>query len=317
VTENQPPPPGSQPPPPGGQPPPPGIQPPPPVHVQLPAPVYVQPVYVQPQAEKKGRSGCLTALLVVGVLAVLGIIAVVVLATLAVESVDNALDDAAAESAELETEESDAAGSSDEVDDAAVESAELETEESDVGGSSDEVDDVGPCTLLDDQTVLLDITNNSSKQSSYIIDVNFLDVAGVRVGDEPFIVNHIRPGERALEPSFAFDTAGGATCEIAEVHRNAAESPDDISEVSCEVTGEDVFGDVATKLIAANSSSKLSDYFIDVALIRDGLRFGTGFASIENVRPGESAPDDGFSTADGPAAGVTCDVVYVQRTASE
>jgi hypothetical protein len=265
------------------------------------------PLYVQPQPEKKGRSGCLTALLVVGVLAVLGIIAIVVLAAVAVESVDNALDDAAAESAELETEESDAAGATDELGGATDE----------LGGASDEVDDVGPCTLTDSQTVTLDITNNSSKQSSYIIDVNFLDASGMRVGAEPFFVNHIRPGERAVEPSFAFDTAGGTTCEIAEVQRIAAESPDDISEVSCEVTGEDVLGDVSTRLIAANGSSKLSDYFIDMALIRDGLRFGTGFASIENVRSGESAPGDGFSTADGPAAGVTCDVVYVQRTASE
>ena len=68
-----------------------------------------------------------------------------------------------------------------------------------VAGAADEVDDVGPCTLVDSDTITLDVTNNSSDQSNYLIDVNFLDAAGQRVSDETFFLNHLRSGERALQ----------------------------------------------------------------------------------------------------------------------
>ena len=187
----------------------------------------------------------------------------------------------------------------------------------DVTGAADEVDDVGPCRWIDDETVELDITNNSSEQSSYVIDINFLDAAGDRVGDEPFFVNYVRPGERAVEESFIFDSAGGVDCEIAEVERFAAPSPHDVDEVTCETNGLDFADDIATTFRASNGSSETSDYFVTAALVRDGIRVGTAFASIENVRPDESAPGDGFSVVDGPDVGVSCEVVHVSRTSSE
>ena len=186
-----------------------------------------------------------------------------------------------------------------------------ESASSEASGESGEVSDVGPCTMVDAETVLLDVTNNSSEQSSYIIDVNYLDENGERVGDESFFINYIRPGEHALEESFALSTAGGATCEVAEVERFSAESPDDVAEVTCEVTGVDVLDDISTALTATNSSSELSDYLITAALVRDGTRIGTVTAVIENIDAGESAPGEGFSTVNGPADGVTCEVVYV------
>ena len=185
-----------------------------------------------------------------------------------------------------------------------------------VGGAADEIDDVAPCTLIDSETVLLDVTNNSSEQSSYIIDVNYLDETGQRVGDEPFFVNYVRPGERALEPTFVFDTGGGSACEIAEVDRISAESTGNLAEVTCEVTGVDFGEDIATALTVTNSSSELSDYFVTGTLVRDGVRVGTVSGFIENVQPGASAPGEGFSTVDGPAEGVTCEVVNVDRTSS-
>ena len=176
--------------------------------------------------------------------------------------------------------------------------------------------DVGPCTLLSEDTIIYEVTNNSSKQSSYFIDVNFLNDAGERVGDETTILSNLRPGETALEEQFVFDTAGGTACEIAEVDRFASESADDVTEVSCEVTGLDFLEDIETKLVATNGSSKLSDYLITVTIIRDGVRVGTAFASIENVKPGESAPGDGFGATPGPAEGATCETVDVSRTDS-
>ena len=176
--------------------------------------------------------------------------------------------------------------------------------------------DVGPCTLLSEDAVIFEVTNNSSKQSSYFIDVNFLDDAGQRVGDETTILNYLRPGETAVEEHFVFDTAGGTSCEIAEVDRFAAESNDDVAEVTCEITGVDFVDDLETKLVATNGSSKLSDYLISVTVTRDGVRVGSGFGSVENVKPGESAPGDGFSTTPGPAEGASCETVHVTRTDS-
>jgi hypothetical protein len=172
--------------------------------------------------------------------------------------------------------------------------------------------------MPDRENVLLDVTNDSSEQSSYIIDVNYLDAAGQRVADEPFFVNYVRAGERAQEETAAFSaTRRTASCEIAEVERISAPSTDDTSEVTCEVTGVDFIRDLTTAITATNNSSDVSDYLITAALVRDDIRIGTVDAVVENVRPGQSAPGDGFTTADGPARGVTCEPVYVVRTSSE
>lgn len=184
-------------------------------------------------------------------------------------------------------------------------------------GESDEIDDVGPCEFVDAETIVLDITNDSSEQSSYLIDVNFLDDGGQRLGDETFFVNYLRAGERTTEPQFVLDSSGGVACEVAEVDRFASVSDGDVGEVTCEITGLDFLDDIETAFTASNGSSELSDYFVTAALVRDGVRVGTSFGSIENVKPGESAPGDGFSTTDGPVDGVSCEIVNVLRTSSE
>jgi hypothetical protein len=271
---------------------------PPPLAAPLPGatPPTAQPPFIPAVPQQKKKGGCLKWVLIAFAILV-GIIVI---------------------GAIVGTSDDDNSATTDQNDDPADGSDEASPDNSsNAAGSADEIDDVGPCTLVDSETVLLDVTNNSGKQSSYLIDVNFLDAAGQRVGDEPFFLNYLRPGERALEESFAFDTAGGTSCEIAEVERFSAESPDDINEVACEVTGEDFIGDIATRLVATNGSSKLSDYLITATLVRDGVRIGDVSALVENIRPGESAPTDGFSVVDGPAAGVNCEVVYVERLASE
>lgn len=178
-----------------------------------------------------------------------------------------------------------------------------------------EADDIESCTFIDSETLDIAGTNNSSKQSSYFVEVVFTG-GGTRTGDETFFVNYIRPGERFVERAFVFEGDGADACEVASVERVSDESPNDVSEVTCEITGEDVLGDIAGTLTATNGSSESSDYSISVSLVRDGVRIGVGNALTENVRPGESAPTDLFTTVDGPADGVTCDVVHVQRTAA-
>lgn len=307
------------------QPPPPN-QPPPPYQPPPPGQPYQQPYGASPvEPPKKKRSGCLVALAVVGVLAILGVIAVVVIAALAVNSVEDALDEASAEldaDQELPPVTEDVEGGEPVATEATEEAVIDEGGEEPAAGEStaaggDEALDVTECQIIDENTVSFALTNNSSKQSSYIIDANYLDGSGARIGDEPFFVNYIRPGETAVEPSFGVVPDGGVTCEIAEVERFAAESDDDIGEVTCAVAGVDFVDDIATELVATNGSSKLSDYLISFAIVRNDVRVGSGFASIDNVRPGESAPGDGFSSVDGPAEGATCEVVHVTRIASE
>lgn len=187
-----------------------------------------------------------------------------------------------------------------------------------VVGDPDVIGDAGPCEIVDRENILLDITNSSSEQSDFIITMNFFDAAGQRIGDEPFFVTYLQPGQRALEESFAFETENpdASTCEVAEVERVASEPSDDTSIATCEVVGVDFADDIDLDLSVTNNGTVTSDYSIDMAIIRDDLRIGTAFGSVENVTPGQSAPSDGFSFVPGPADGVTCEVVHLSRTPS-
>lgn len=176
-----------------------------------------------------------------------------------------------------------------------------------------EADDVASCGIIDEDTIQLDVTNHSTTQSSYIVDVDYLDAGGVRISDGSTIVKDLRPGEHAVEAVIVLDAEGASACEIAEVERFETESTHDVGEVTCAVTGLDIFDDIAISFTATNGSSKLSNYVVNAALIRDGIRIATVVGSIENVSPGESASGDGLRTVDGPAEGVTCETVSVAR----
>ncbi len=97
-------------------------------------------------------------------------------------------------------------------------------------GQSDaeELAEVGACTLgppdfADDATATLTATNSSSKISDYLIEVAFLDSAGVRIGHGTSIINSVRPGESAPGDVTSFSPAANITsCEVASVMRNEA-----------------------------------------------------------------------------------------------
>ena len=186
-------------------------------------------------------------------------------------------------------------------------------------GDADVVGDVGPCSIVDSETILVDITNSSAEQSDFTITMNFFDAAGGRVGDEPFYVNNVQPGQRAIEESYSFETENPdiASCEVAEVERYASSPSDETSDVSCEVTGLDFADDIEIGLVVTNNGADTADYSINVAIIRDDVRIGTGFGTIDNVTPGQRAPGDGFTFVSGPVDGATCDVVNVSRSESE
>lgn len=261
----------------------------------------------------------LFGLMLVGLVLVGGCAALVVVAAVAGDDSSDADAPAASvtteRSASTTTTGSESAPSNG-ADDASNDESDGDDEPAEPEPAGDEADDIQGCTVVDDRNIRIELTNNSSKTSSYWLDVALRDDSGRRVGDDTTFITHVRSGEQVSELGFVFDMAGGTECEVIEVNRTAAESPDDLGEVICTVSGEDSLGDIDAEVVATNGSSKTSTYSVTAALVRDGVRIGNGSAVIENVAVGESAPEDLLTTTDGPADGVSCEVVHVERTFS-
>jgi flagellar basal body-associated protein FliL len=195
-----------------------------------------------------------------------------------------------------------------------IDTTTAETDLEVVGG--DEALDAGVCTRLDSETMTIAVTNNSPKTSSYFLTVGYFD-AGQRVADSTELLNHLRPGEQSLETFILFDVPAG-DCEVIEVERFASESaPGEMAELSpCEVADANVLGHMTATVTATNGTPETSNYSVEVAFVNsEGVRVGNGFAFIEAVRAGESAPSEIFSVLD-EQPGLTCDVVAVIRNAS-
>ena len=187
------------------------------------------------------------------------------------------------------------------------------TAEATPAASGTEADDVQRCSVLDDETIELEVVNNSSETSIYWITTVYRDADGNRLGDELHIVSNLRPGERTIEEVFAFDVQG-VSCDAADVDRYSAESESDELDdgVSCTLTGRDFVDDLTAEIIVLNDSSQTSDYIVEVAFVReDGVRVGTGTAFINAVAADETAPGDVFSTVDADAS--SCDIVSISR----
>ena len=185
-------------------------------------------------------------------------------------------------------------------------------------GPGDGLDDVVSCERTDPQTIVLEVVNNSSDTSSYVITVGFFDNAGNRLADEPMFLNYLRPGERAIEEQFTFDEQG-TVCEVLAVDRFAAGSGvADLAQASaCEIGADpDALGSIEASLSVTNDSSETSDFAVDVVFVDpDGIRRGSGATYIQAVRSGETAPGEIFTILDHDA-GYSCDIVSVTRLAS-
>lgn len=187
------------------------------------------------------------------------------------------------------------------------------TDDLEASGAADEIDDVRSCSWVGDE-VVIELVNNSSKTSDYVVTTAYLDEGGRRVGDEVQFLNAVRPDEEVREKLLAGEepTAG---CDVIDVERYAAESAaEEFAEVGpCELGPPDFADDATATLTATNSSSEISDYFVDAAFLDDaGVRIGHGTTNVSSVRPGESAPGDVLSFSD--AAGImSCEVVSVTR----
>lgn len=141
----------------------------------------------------------------------------------------------------------------------------------------DEAADAVSCTRVDKDTIVIELLNHSSKSSSYSLTIGYFDDGGQRVGDGAVFVNHLRPGERAIEETFVFEDVG-TVCEIVSVERMAAESnAGELDEAGACQLGDaaNVLGSFDATVSATNGSPETSNYLIDVALVdSDNVRRG-------------------------------------------
>ncbi len=172
------------------------------------------------------------------------------------------------------------------------------------------------CEIIDDTTLLVEVVNETATIQSYFLTIGFFE-DGARLGDTVAIVGNLRPGERTIEETFYFDQSG-SECEILETDGFEVGYDDDaLADVSpCAITGVSTFGDLESELTVTNSGSGTADYSVQLAFVDSGgIRRGSGFANVEAVRAGETAPTDVFTLAE-PADDLVCEVVGVDRTES-
>lgn len=113
--------------------------------------------------------------------------------------------------------------------------------------------------------------------------------------------------------------AGGGS-DHSGASKKAADSKTQLEEVTISKCGPpDAIGVVYVEGIADNTSSKRSDYYIDVTVTSaDGTKIGTGSTIAQNVEPGQKAVWKAITDTDSSAwsGAATCKVVKVERDAS-
>jgi hypothetical protein len=96
------------------------------------------------------------------------------------------------------------------------------------GGAADPAGDVEITACEVDPTLhwpsaQVKITNKSSKSSNYIINIEFLDSSGTRIGEGLAATNNLEPGKVATQKAQgAAEANGKVSCKVAKVTRYAA-----------------------------------------------------------------------------------------------
>jgi hypothetical protein len=69
----------------------------------------------------------------------------------------------------------------------------------------------------------LEIVNHSDAKANYIVSIEFVDAAGVRLGEGMAATNSLAPGQKAKAKAQSLsDTSGKVTCKVAKVTRYPA-----------------------------------------------------------------------------------------------
>jgi hypothetical protein len=95
-------------------------------------------------------------------------------------------------------------------------------------GDGDKLADVAISDCTVDETLHwpaaeVKITNHTSKSSNYMVQVEFVDETGTRIGQGVAATNNLAPGQSALEKAQGAATAKGKiSCKVSDVTRYAA-----------------------------------------------------------------------------------------------
>lgn len=85
---------------------------------------------------------------------------------------------------------------------------------------------VNSCDVSEGGLVTADvqILNHSSKQSNYLVSINVLDGDGTKVGEANAVVNHVDPGQTAVDGAVGTvqGDPGAVTCKLVKVDRLAS-----------------------------------------------------------------------------------------------
>lgn len=100
-----------------------------------------------------------------------------------------------------------------------------DVEEKEEAGATGDVK-IDACTvddLIKWPAAELTITNRSSKTSNYMVQVEFVDSSGTRIGEGLAAANNLAPGRQAKETAQGLKKATGkVTCRVTEVTRYAS-----------------------------------------------------------------------------------------------
>jgi hypothetical protein len=192
-------------------------QPPPPPGRQQPGPGWGGP----PQPPHKSRTGLIVGLTIGGavlVLLVLGVIGVMAVSDDSSKDSDSVARSPAAERSGVPTSGAptdDAPGAPAAEESAAEEPAEESGAEGDVKITGCAVD-----SLTTWASAELTITNRTAKKADYIVNVEFVDASGKRLGEALAAVNGLAPGQEANETAQGLDTiTGRMSCKVTDVTR--------------------------------------------------------------------------------------------------
>lgn len=178
--------------------------------------------------------------------------------------------------------------------------------EVDPSGSSD----VGACRV-DGDSVSVEISNSSAKQSTFWITLALVGSSGEPVEDQTIVAQFLPSGALANYGQAIFTDDDVVSCEVTDVERFAAPSQGLEHDGECVVTGVDSFDDLTADVVLTSGAEETLNTSVSVVFLRDGVQFGSTSVSIAGVAPGETAPGRLISSIDGPADGVECRVVSV------
>ncbi len=177
------------------------------------------------------------------------------------------------------------------------------------GYLGEDISSLVSCTVVDDETIVLQMTNDSGTKLSIAPVVVYYDEAGQRLSDDSYFMSNVRPGEE-LRVEFSSFGNDGSQCEVVASNSNEPFEELPADEATCEVTGVDSFDDLEVLFTIQNITSEVGDFDLVGALIDGGVRIGESTAFIAELAPGDSASKQGFSTTEGSPDSVTCEVVY-------